>query len=508
MDKSAIDAVQSIANKNHISEPKNPTNIANALRTPPHNIEAEMALLGSILANNKSHESVAEYLQKQHFIDPAHQKIFDVIKLLIEQGKVADPITLANHFEQDNELEKIGGKAYLARLASAMAPIIDIKDYGQLIFDLYLRREIIDIGENMVNKAYKVDIEEQATHHIEQAEQKLYQLAEAGTGGEDFKTLGNMILSAIDTAEIAFKRDSHITGVTTGLKDLDKKLGGLHPSDLLILAGRPSMGKTALATKIAYEAAAAFEEKFDKDNQPIPSEGGRVAFFSLEMSAEQLALRLLSEKTKIGSDRIRRGDIQAQDFEKFVEASQRLSHIPLYIDDSPGLTVGAIRNRARRLKRQKGLDMVIIDYLQLVQGSNPRSQDNRVQVVSEITRGLKILAKELDVPVIALSQLSRGPEQRDDKRPQLSDLRESGSIEQDADAVMFVFREEYYLSREQPPEGTEKHLDWQANMAKVHNVAEVIIAKQRHGPIGTVKLFFDGAHTTFEDYTPPSDYGG
>lgn len=501
MDQSAVDAVKDFVEKKNEGETAQ-DNVVHAFRSPPHNIDAEMALLGSILANNKSFETVSEFLAEEHFIDPIHQRIYSVIKSLIDSGKVADPITLTNYFEQDGELEKIGGKAYLARLASAMAPIIDIKDYGQLIYDLSNRRELIDIGEHIVNQSYKIELDQTSIDIIEESEQKLFHLAEAGISQDDFKPLGDMILAAIDSAEVAFKRDSHITGVTTGLRDLDKKMGGLHPSDLLILAGRPSMGKTALATKLAFEAANAYKEEYDEQGNLKPTEGARVAFFSLEMSAEQLALRLLSEKTKVASDRIRRGDIQSKDFEKFVEASQILSKVPLYIDDTPGLTVPAIRNRARRLKRQKGLDFIIIDYLQLVQSSG-KAGENRVQAVSDITRGLKILAKELNVPVIALSQLSRGPEQREDKRPQLADLRESGSIEQDADVVLFIFREEYYLAREQPPEGTEKHLMWQEKMAKVHNVAEVIVAKQRHGPIGTVKVFFDGAHTTFEDYQAP-----
>ena len=476
------------------------TDTALSLRTPPHNIEAEMIVIGTILANNKAFESVSEFLKADHFSSKSHRKIYEVIVRLLDKGQIVSPVTLANYFEQSGFLSEIGGKQFLAKLVGFVSHIVNIKDYGQLLYDLYLRRQLIDLGQNIVNGAYHIDPEISAMSQIESSEQKLYNLAEQGIVGNDFKPLEASILEAIHTAEQAFKRDSHITGVTSGLTDLDKKLGGFHSSDLIILAGRPSMGKTALATKLAFEAAAAYKPEAAEEAQ----EGAKVAFFSLEMSAEQLATRLLSEQTKISSDKIRRGEIQNQDFEKFVEASHNLSNLQLYIDDTPGLTISAIRNRARRLKRQKGLGMVVIDYLQLVQASHS-SAENRVQAVSEITRGLKILAKELNVPVLALSQLSRGPEQRDDKRPQLSDLRESGSIEQDADVVMFIFREEYYLAREQPPEGTEKHMAWQSQMAKVHNVSEVIVAKQRHGPIGTVKLYFDGAHTTFKDYIPDTN---
>lgn len=489
----------------HLQELRDKNVPAPLKRTPPHNLEAEMALIGSILANNKGFEKVSEFLQPEHFIDPAHQKVFQVIGNFIEKGQLANPITLANFFERDNQLEEIGGKTYLAQLAAAVNSLMNVADYGKLIYDLYLRRELIDLAEDVANNAFEFDLDKRAINQIEEAEQKLFRLAESGYTEGGFEHLSTAVITAIEVAEAAYKRDSHITGLTTGLRDLDKKLGGLHPSDLIILAGRPAMGKTSLAMKLAFEAAKAYDATLDEQGNPKIGDGGRVAFFSLEMSSEQLAGRLLSEQTKVSSDKIRRGEIKAEDFEKFVEASQVLSALPLYIDDTPGITVSALRNRARRLKRQKGLELIIVDYLQLIQAPGG-SSDNRVQAVSEITRGLKMIAKELNVPVIALSQLSRGPEQRDDKRPQLADLRESGSIEQDADAVMFIFREEYYLGREQPPEGTDKHLAWMEKMEKVHNVSEVIVAKHRHGPVGTVKLFFDGAHTTFADLQ--TDYDG
>jgi replicative DNA helicase len=470
-----------------------------ALRTPPHNFEAEMALLGALLANNKAFDRVSEFLRPEHFADERHGRIFDACSKLIQRGTIANPVTLKNYFEQDDALAEIGGTQYLARLASAVVTVINAADYARTIHDLYLRRQLIAIGEETVNEAYSYDLETGASQQIETAEQKLFDLAKTGDYGGGFRRFGEALAIAIEMAEAAYKRDSHVVGVTTGLIDLDKKLGGLHPSDLVILAGRPSMGKTALATKIAYSAAMAYREKRREDGTVEVVEGAKVAFFSLEMSAEQLANRILSEETEIPSDKIRRGEVRAEDFPRFVEASKRMSSAHLFIDDTPAVSISALRTRARRLQRTHGLGMIVIDYLQLLTPAPGARSENRVQEISAITRGLKALAKELNVPVLALSQLSRAVEQRDDKRPQLADLRESGTIEQDADVVMFVFREEYYKARQEPTPGTPEHETWLADMERVHNLAEVIIGKQRHGPIGTVRVKFDGTYTKFDN---------
>lgn len=451
----------------------------------PHSLEAEQALLGALLLNNQAYEKVSEFLRSEHFADAVHGRIYKALQTLIERGQIADPITLRAYFDQDNDLESVEGGRYLATLAGSVITIINAEEYGRVIHDLYLRRQLITVGEEIVNEAHQYDLEEPATIQIEKAEQRLFDLATSGQSQRQFQSFGSALVEAIETAKVAFKRDSHVVGITTGLIDMDRWLGGLHPSDLIILAGRPSMGKTALATNIAFNAAGGGQS------------GGKVAFFSLEMSAEQLATRLLAQESGVPSDRIRRGEISHEDFPTFVDVSRRLHHLPLYIDDTPALSISALRTRARRLKRQSGLDLIVIDYLQLIHSGDHRRSENRVQEISEITRSLKALAKELNVPVIALSQLSRAVEQRDDKRPQLADLRESGSIEQDADVVMFVFREEYYEARREPPEGTDKHRDWQQRMAQVHNMAEVIIAKQRHGPVGTVRLFYEGRLTKF-----------
>lgn len=465
---------------------------------PPYNLAAEQALLGTLLLNNSSIEHIGDFLQPIHFADATHGKIFEAIRKLIDRGQVADPITLKDYFDKDETLKNVGGAQYLIDLANAVVSIISIADYGKLIYDLYLRRQLITIGEEVVLDARKHELDTSAIAQIEIAEKKLFDLATKGqvTGG--FQPFNHALTESIKMAEVAFKRDSHVVGVTSGLIDLDKWLGGLHPSDLLILAGRPSMGKTALATNIAFNAAYAAIQN-NKNGAPV-------AFFSLEMSSEQLATRILATESGVSSDKIRRGEIRADDFPTFVEVSRRLNNIPLFIDDTPAITVNALRNRARRLQRQEGLGLIVIDYLQLIEASgSKRGSDNRVQEISDITRSLKAIAKELNVPVIALSQLSRAVEQREDKRPQLSDLRESGSIEQDADVVMFVFREEYYESRKEPPEGTEKHREWLARMDQIYNHAEVIIAKQRHGPVGTVKLFFDGRITKFGNLAHTGD---
>ncbi|WP_435640541.1 replicative DNA helicase [Micavibrio aeruginosavorus] len=472
-------------------------------RTLPHNLEAEQGLLGALLVDNRVLERI-DFLKPAHFFHPAHQRIFEAIQRLIERGQTASPVTLKGFFETDSDLSSVGGTQYLADLASAVITVISATDYALNLYDLHLRRELIALGEDVVNDAFEQTIERDATKAIEMAENRLFILAESGDGRKGFVTLKDSVARAIEIADKAYKTDGHVTGVTTGLRDLDEKLGGLHPSDLLILAGRPSMGKTTLATNIAFNAANRYAQTGGK-------EGAVVGFFSLEMSSDQLATRILADQAEISGDSIRKGKLTENDFRRFVEASHRLSQVPLYIDDTPALSIGAVRTRARRLKRQSGLGLIVIDYLQLLQGSGSRqSVENRVNEVSEITRGLKAIAKELDIPVIALSQLSRAVEQRDDKRPQLSDLRESGSIEQDSDVVMFVYREEYYLSRSEPEPGTDKHIEWQQKMEQLHNVAETIIAKQRHGPIGTVRLFFDGNLTRFANldhfHGPTRDY--
>ncbi|MDX9859980.1 MAG: replicative DNA helicase [Rhodospirillales bacterium] len=468
-----------------------------AFRTAPHNIEAEKALLGAIFTNNRAYEAVSEFLKPEHFALAQNGRIFAACAKLVERGQIADPVTLKNFFEQDQSLAEIGGPAYLAELASAAVGLINAGEYGRLVYDLHLRRELISLGGDVVERAYGGDVDATAIEQIERAEQGLYDLATRGEYEGGFQPFKTSVIDAIEMAEKAHKREGSLAGVGTGFTDLDKTLGGLHPSDLIILAGRPSMGKTALATNIAFNAAYSYAKAKG-------GEGGIVGFFSLEMSAEQLASRILSEQTDISSDRMRKGELSNDEFNRLVVASQTLHQIPIYIDDTPALTVSALRTRARRLKRQHGLAMIVIDYLQLIASSGSRS-DNRVQEVSEITRGLKTLAKELDVPVLALSQLSRAVEQRDNKRPQLSDLRESGSIEQDADVVMFIFREEYYLERDEPAQRQDENDDkfferrkrWEERLETVRNVAEVIVAKQRHGPIGTIKLMFQGAFTRF-----------
>jgi replicative DNA helicase len=469
-------------------------------RVPPYNQEAEQALLGAILVNNQAYHKIADFLRPEHFADPAHGNIFEIASRLIEQGQIASPITLKPYFEQGEGLAEHGGAAYLARLAGAAVTIINTRHYGRTIHDFYLRRQLIDIGEEVVNQAYSPEIEVTATLQIEGAERKLYDLATSGELGGGFHEFRQSLGKAIDMAEAAFKRDGRLTGVATGFGDVDRLLGGLHASDLVVLAGRPSMGKTALATNIAFHAASAYREETDEEGARKVVDGAVVGFFSLEMSEEQLATRLLSEASGIPSEKIRRGQLTHDEFQRVVQMTRALETLKFYIDDTPALSMPALRARARRLKRLHGLGLIVVDYLQLLQPGGARNQENRVQEISTITRGLKTLAKELSVPVIALSQLSRAVEQRDNKRPQLSDLRESGSIEQDADVVMFIYREEYYLARQEPPQNSDKHLDWEDKLKAVEHLAEVTVAKQRHGPIGKVQLRFEGELTTFKDY--------
>jgi replicative DNA helicase len=472
-----------------------------AYRLMPHNMEAEQALLGTLLIDNRALEKVGDLLKPDHFYMPAHQRIYKAIQTVIDRGQTATPITLKSFFEVDQDLDQVGGAVYLADLAASVMSVVNAEDYARMIYDLHLRRELISFGNDVVNDSFTQNLEQDATDIMEQAEGKLYQMSETGEGQKSFVTLKDSILASIDKAEKAFNTKGHVTGVTTGLRDLDAKLGGLHNSDLVILAGRPSMGKTALATNMAFNAAKAYAQSGGQ-------EGAIVAFFSLEMSHDQLTTRILADQSSISSDLIRKGQITEQQFRDFARAAHELSSIPLYIDDTPALSIGAIRARARRLKRKSGLGMIVIDYLQLLRGSGSRqSEQNRVLEISEITRGLKALAKELNVPVLALSQLSRAVEQREDKRPMLSDLRESGSIEQDSDVVMFVFREEYYLSREQPAQRdneasdkfNERYARWAERLQETANVAEAVVAKQRHGPIGIVRLFFDSKYTRFGD---------
>jgi replicative DNA helicase len=470
-------------------------------RMLPHNLEAEQALLGAILVNNDALGKVQDFLAAHHFFEPVHGRIFEHAAKLIDRGQLATPVTLKPYFEHDEALADVGGAAYLARLSGSAVTIISAEDYGRTIYDLALRRDLITIGEEMVLTAYDSPIDAPASTQIEGAEQRLFELAEMGGEDSGFKTFATSVRTAVGVIEKAFKRDGKLSGVTTGFKAVNEKLGGLHPSDLVILAGRPAMGKTALATNIGFNAAIAYQRTLDDGLDPAQSEGAVVGFFSLEMSAEQLATRILSERAGIPSEDLRRGKLKRDQFRDLARVSAELERLPFYIDDTPQLSIAALRTRARRLKRQYNLGLVIVDYLQLLRGSGSggRGPENRVQEISEITRGLKGLAKELNIPVIALSQLSRVVEQREDKRPQLSDLRESGSIEQDADMVTFVFREEYYHQMKEPTMGTPEHETWQAKGEQLHGLAEFIIGKQRHGPTGTVRLFFDRQTTRFTD---------
>jgi replicative DNA helicase len=468
-------------------------------RSAPHNIEAEQALLGAILVNNEALDRVSGFLGPQHFFDPLHADIYETASKLIQMGKHASPITLRTFFETAAAITAdLSVPQYLARLAASATTIISAEDYGRTVYDLATRRQLILIGEDLVNAAYDSPVDHPPAAQIEDAEQRLYGLAERGRFGKGFETFGDAVLGAIEMANNAYQREGGLSGLATGLRDLDAKLGGLQPSDLIIIAGRPAMGKTALATNIAFNIARAYRGEAQPDGEVKAVDGAIVGFFSLEMSSEQLATRILSEQAEIPSEKIRRGMINEDEFRRLRDAAEMLSSLPLYIDQTGGLTVAQLAARARRLKRQKGLGVVVVDYLQLLAGSSRRASEGRVQEITEITTSLKALAKELNVPIIALSQLSRQVESRDDKRPQLADLRESGSIEQDADVVMFVFREEYYVGRSEPSiTKVEEYQKWQMEMERVHGLAEIIIGKQRHGPTGTVKLQFSGQITRF-----------
>jgi replicative DNA helicase len=482
-----------------------PEQQGDSYRSPPHNLEAEQALLGAILVNNEACDRVSSFLDPSHFFEAVHARIYEAASTLIRAGKLASPVTLKTYFERDETLKEIGGPVYLARLAAAATTIINAEEYGRAIYELAQRRKLISIGTDVVNNAYDTPVDRTSRDLIEETEQSLFEIAESGKYGQGFQPFGRALTDAVDMAANAFQRDGGLSGISCGLKDLDEKMGGLQASDLVILAGRPSMGKTALATNVAYQVAKHYRAEHQSDGSVRVLDGGVVGFFSLEMSSEQLATRIIAEQSGIASERIRRGKIAEDEFHRIVEVSRELQSLPLYIDATGGLTIGQVAARARRLKRQRGLGLVVVDYLQLLGGSARRAQEGRVQEVSEITTGLKALAKELNVPIIALSQLSRQVENRDDKRPQLADLRESGSIEQDADVVLFIYREEYYLARKEPRPNTQEYFDWQEQMNRVTGIAELIIGKQRHGPTGVVELQFDATLTKFQNLVK-SDY--
>ncbi len=473
-------------------------------RSAPHNLEAEQALLGAILINNEAHDRVAGFLEPHHFYDPLHQQIYETAAKLIASGKQATPITLRTFFENAEPIDAtLTVPQYLGQLAANAATIINARDYGRTIRDLAIRRQLIIIGEDMANAAYDSPVDFPPKEQIEEAETRLFALAETDKYGQGFLNFNTALTHAIEMANHAYQREGGLSGIASGLRDLDSKMGGLQPSDLIIIAGRPAMGKSSLATNIAFNVARARTRSLAQRPDLAPDDpahdGGVVGLFSLEMSAEQLATRILSEQTGIPSEKVRRGLIDETEFKRLVEVSQEMASMPLFIDQTGGITIGQLAARARRLKRQHGLGLLVVDYLQLLAGSARRAQEGRVQEVGEITTGLKALAKELNVPILALSQLSRAVEAREDKRPQLSDLRESGSIEQDADVVMFVYREEYYLERMKPQEGTIEFQDWMAKMQQVSGKAEIIIGKQRHGPTGTVQLQFEANVTRFSD---------
>ncbi len=486
----------------------NPTGVEiQSEETMPHSIEAEQQLLGAILTNNDVYDRIASIIGARHFYEPVHARIFDIAAARIAKNNLASPVTLKAFMEDDEGLQELGGAAYLVRLAGAAVSAFAVRDYAQMIYDLAVRRDLIGLGRDISAKAARVDVASEPREQIVEAEQKLYKLAEQGQTEGGFQSFLKAVTDAVNVANAAYQREGGLAGLSTGLIDMDKKLGGLHPSDLLILAGRPSMGKTSLATNIAFNVAKAYKRGLRPDGSEGAIDGGGGGFFSLEMSAEQLAGRILAEASEISSHKIRQGDMTEEEFRRFVDAAKALEACPLYIDDTPSIPISQLAARARRLKRTHGLDLLIIDYLQLARGT----ADNRVQEIAEISMGLKAIAKELNIPVVALSQLSRQVESREDKRPQLSDLRESGSIEQDADVVMFVFREEYYKEREKPGDHElDKMAEWQEAMSRLHAKAEVIIGKQRHGPIGTVELSFESQFTRFGNLVKPwqQDGGG
>ncbi|RIY03518.1 replicative DNA helicase [Aureimonas flava] len=472
-------------------------------REAPANIEAEQALLGAILVNNDAYYIVHDYLKPEHFFEPIHREIFSKASTMIRMGKIATPVTLKTFLPANDRVGDMTMAQYIARLAAEATTIINTNDYGRAVYDMALRRSLIRIGEDMVNAAFEAPVDAEPKEQIEEAEKALFSLAETGRYDGGFQSFEDAMALAIEMAGAAKDRDGGLSGISTGIRELDRRLGGLQHSDLIILAGRPAMGKTSLATNIAFNIAGAYEPAEQADGSFKAANGGVVGFFSLEMSAEQLATRIISEQSEVSSSKIRRGSITDAEYSKLVACTEMMQKAPLYIDQTGGISIAQLAARARRLKRQRGLDVMVIDYVQLMQGSS-KTSGNRVQEITEITTGLKALAKELHVPIIALSQLSRQVENRDDKRPQLSDLRESGSIEQDADVVMFVYREEYYLQAKEPKLGTDEHLKWQQEMNDARGKAEVIIAKQRHGPTGAAQLAFQAEFTRFTDLAEES----
>ena len=472
----------------------------------PANIEAEQALLGILLYDNSAFERLSDALIGGDFFEPFHGRLYDSVKSHIARGQLAEPILLAEQFARDPSFEELGGIRYFADLVEHAPPAANAGDYGRVIHDLALRRSLIQIGGEISAEAQVGDPALSGREQIEAAEIKLFNLAETGTTSQGLLGLESALTDAVEMAEAAYRRDGGLSGLSTGLKDLDQKLGGLHASDLIVLAARPSMGKSALATNIAFHVARHYAYDVLPDGTRRTASGGVVALFSLEMSSGQLAMRLLAELTEVPSDRIRKGDINAAEFGRIRDAAAEIRDAPLFIDDTGGLSIAKLAARARRLKRTSGLDLIVVDYLQLVTAADTSRQDNRVQEVTQITQGLKALAKELNVPVLALAQLSRQVENREDKKPQLADLRESGSIEQDADVVMFIYREAYYLSRAEPKEGSAEHMEWQEKLDPIRNLAEVIIGKQRHGPIGIVRLHFDEDLTKFSNHAREGQY--
>jgi len=467
-------------------------------RLAPHNAEAERQLLGAILVNNETFYRVSDFLEPHHFFVPSHQDIYEKASHLIRAGKTASPVTLKTFYPADAKIADLSATQFLVRLAGDAASIINAEDYGRTIYDLAIRRNLIRIGEDMVNIAFDAPIDVPPEQQIDDAERRLFELAETGRSEGGFVSFGDALSETIEMAHAAYNREGALSGISTGLRDLDRLMGGLQHSDLIVLAGRPAMGKTSLATNIAYNIAQSYKAEEQPDGSLKTVNGGVVGFFSLEMSAEQLATRIISEQAEISSSKIRRGDITEAEFEKLAACAQTMQTVPLHVDQTGGISIAALVAKARRLKRQRGLDLLVVDYIQLLSGS-AKNSGNRVQEITEITTGLKALAKELQVPIIALSQLSRQVEARDDKRPMMSDLRESGSIEQDADVILFVFREEYYLSKTEPEPETVEYENWQRDMERLKGKAEVIIAKQRHGPTGTANLHFEGQYTRFSD---------
>ena len=460
--------------------------VKNNFEELPNNIEAEQSVIGTILVSNEIFDDISTIISSNNFFDPMHQKIFSAIENLVFKGMLANPITLKNYFE--NEKDDLDVPDYLVKITKFSTSSRQAIEYSKIIYDMFVRRELIKISENTIDSAKLKDVNLSGQNIIENSEKLLFDLAEKGSFNSSLVKFDEALKFTIEMASNAYKNEEGIVGVPTGLTDIDDRLGGLHKSDLIIIAGRPSMGKTALATNIAFNAARKIQESEKKTS---------IAFFSLEMSSEQLSTRILAEQCRIKSNDIRRGRISDEQFDKFIETSKNISELPLFIDETPAISIAALSNRARRIKRLFGLDMVVVDYIQLMRAIN--TKDGRVQEISEITQGLKALAKELSVPVLALSQLSRAVEHRDDKKPQLSDLRESGSIEQDADVLMFVYREAYYLERKEPRPATVEHAEWQAKMNEVSNLAEILISKQRHGPTGNLMLEFEAMFTKFKD---------